>query len=154
MRPIPLRPDPLALATRNVAGLARAIIAKATAKIERCSDASAILRTRWPDDPIASLVLRAASHPAMLATDIALGRSVVADLISTIGPVGAGARLLQATWMDEQTSMMKPLQTWALIGPVRSYPAWATSAQNNRATTSLILTMLLIAQTSSPLATR
>jgi HK97 family phage major capsid protein len=32
----------------------------------------------------------------MLATDTALGQSVVADLISTIGPIGAGARLLQA----------------------------------------------------------
>jgi hypothetical protein len=95
MRPIPLRPDPGALVTRNVTGLARAVIATATAKIERRSDASSVLRTLWPGDPIAPLVLRAASQPATLATDTALGQSVVADLVSTIGQVGAGARLLQ-----------------------------------------------------------
>jgi hypothetical protein len=95
MRPIPLRPDPSALVTRNVTSLARAVIAKAVARIERRSDEATVLRSRWPDDPIAPVVLRAASQPAMLATDTALGRSVVSDLIATIGPVGAGARLLQ-----------------------------------------------------------
>src|SRR5262249_55667296 len=50
-----------------------------------------------PDDPIAPLLLRAASGPpATLAGNSALGTSIVADLISAIGPVGAGARLLEA----------------------------------------------------------
>ena len=95
-RPIPLRPDPGALVTRNVTAVARVVIAKAVARTERRSDDTAILRGRWPDDPIAPLVLRAASQPSLLATDTALGQSVVADLIATIGPVSAGARLLQS----------------------------------------------------------
>jgi hypothetical protein len=80
----------------GVTSLARAIIAKATGKVERREDIAAILRGRWPDDPIAPLVLRAASQPASLANTAALGRSIVADLIATIGPIGAGSRLLQS----------------------------------------------------------
>ena len=95
-RPIPLRADPGALVARNVTAVARVAIAKAVARTERRSDDMAILKERFPDDPLAPLVLRAASQPSMLATDTALGRSVVADLIATIGPVGAGARLLQS----------------------------------------------------------
>jgi len=82
--------------TAGVIGLVRAVIAKAAAKIERREDIATILRGRWPDDPIAPLVLRAASTPATLTNTAALGRSIVADLIATIGPVGAGAQLLQS----------------------------------------------------------
>jgi hypothetical protein len=96
MRPIPLRPDPAALVARNVTALSRAVIAKAAARIERRSDDATILRSRWPDDPTAPLILRAASQPATLADNPALARTLIADLIATIGPVGAGARLLQA----------------------------------------------------------
>jgi hypothetical protein len=111
MRPIPLRADPAALVSRNVTGLARAVIAKAVARIERRNDDATILRARWPDDPLAPLVLRAASRPFTLTTDAALGRSVVADLISTIGPIGAGARLLQAGMslvFDQETTIYVP----------------------------------------------
>jgi hypothetical protein len=94
---IPLRPDPRALATRNVKGFARAVIAKALGRLNQRSSEAAVLRSRWPDDSIAPLVMRAASEPpAELAGNTALGTSIVADLISAIGPVGAGARLLQA----------------------------------------------------------
>jgi hypothetical protein len=64
MRPIPLRPDPGVLVTRNVTGLARAAIAKAMARLDpRCEH----LRTRWPNDLTAPLILRAASQPATLS---------------------------------------------------------------------------------------
>jgi hypothetical protein len=96
MRPIPLRPDFGALVTRNVNALVRATIAKAMVRIDPRYDEREHLRTRWPDDPTAPLVLRAASQPATLATNPALGHTLVANLIATIGPVGAGARLLQA----------------------------------------------------------
>jgi hypothetical protein len=92
---IPLRPDPAALMSRSVSSVARAIIVKAAAKYERRRDEAAILKERF-DDPTASLILRAAMSPNSLATTTALSHTVVADLISTIGPVGAGARLLQA----------------------------------------------------------
>jgi hypothetical protein len=95
-RPIPLRPDPRALMTRNVSALARACIAKAMARLDPRCDERDHMRTRWPDDPTAPLILRAASQPATLAANPVLGPSLVADLIATIGPTGAGARLLQA----------------------------------------------------------
>jgi hypothetical protein len=96
MRPIPLRPDPGALVTRNVNALVRATIAKAMVRLDPRCDEREHLRTRWPDDSTAPLVLRAASQPATLAANPTLGHTVIADLIATIGPVGAGARLLQA----------------------------------------------------------
>jgi len=46
------------------------------------------LRTRWPDDSTAPLILRAASQPATLAANPALGQTVIADLIATIGRIG------------------------------------------------------------------
>jgi hypothetical protein len=96
MRPIPLRPDPGALVTRNVNALVRATIAKAMARLDpRCNERDH-LRARWPDDSTAPLTLRAASQPATLAANPALGHALIADLIATIGPVGAGARLLQS----------------------------------------------------------
>ena len=96
MRPIPLTPDPRALVTRNVTGLARAVIAKAMVRLDPRCDEREHLRTRWPNDATAPLILRAASQPATLAANPALGHTLIADLIATIGPVGAGARLLQA----------------------------------------------------------
>ena len=96
MRPIPLRADPTALVTRNINALARACIAKAMARIDPRCDERDHLRTRWPNDPTAPLILRAASQPATLAANPALGHTLVADLIATIGPTGAGTRLLQA----------------------------------------------------------
>ena len=95
-RPIPLRPDPRALIASNVNALVRAAIAKAMARLDPRCDERDHLRTRWPNDPTAPLILRAASQPATLAANPALGHTLVADLIATIGPIGAGARLLQA----------------------------------------------------------
>jgi hypothetical protein len=96
LRPIPLRPDPTAILTRSVSAVARAVVVMAATKFEGRKDEVAILKQRFPDDPTALLVLRAASHPASLATTAALGHSIVSDLIATIGPVGAGARLLRS----------------------------------------------------------
>ena len=96
MRPIPLRPDAGALVERNVNALARVAIAKALARLDPRCDARNHLRTRWPEDSTGPLILRAASEPATLASNPALGRTLIADLIATIGPTGAGARLLQA----------------------------------------------------------
>jgi hypothetical protein len=96
MRPIPLRPDAGALVERNVNALARVAIAKALARLDPRCDARNHLRIRWPEDSTGPLILRAASEPATLASNPALGRTLIADLIATIGPTGAGARLLQA----------------------------------------------------------
>ena len=96
MRPIPLRPDAGALVERNVNALARVAIANALARLDPRCDARHHLRIRWPDDSTGPLILRAASEPATLASNPALGRTLIADLIATIGPTGAGARLLQA----------------------------------------------------------
>ena len=56
----------------------------------------AILKGRWPDDALAPHLLRAASPPHSLTTQPALGASIVADVIATIGATGAGARLLKS----------------------------------------------------------
>jgi hypothetical protein len=96
MKPIPLRPDFGAVATRNVTALARAAISKAMVRLDPRCDERDHMRTRWPDDPTAPLILRAASQPATLAANPTLGHTLIADLIATIGPVGAGARLLQS----------------------------------------------------------
>jgi hypothetical protein len=80
----------------DVSHLVRAAIAKAMVRLDPGCDEREHVRTRWPDDPTAPLVLRAASQPATLAANPALGHTLVADLIATIGPTGAGERLLQA----------------------------------------------------------
>ena len=95
-RPIPLRPDPRALVASNVTTVVRVAIAKAMARLDSREDERDILRSRWPNDPTAPLVLRAATNPTTLAANPALSPSLVSDLIATIGPIGAGARLLQA----------------------------------------------------------
>jgi hypothetical protein len=89
------RRDPAALARRNVTALARVIIAKAQAKTDATTSEAAILRAHWPDDRTAADVLKAASAPNSLTNTTALAAPVVSDLISAIGPTGAGARLLQ-----------------------------------------------------------
>ena len=111
LRPIPLRPDPTAILTRSVSAVARAVVAMAAAKFEGRKDEVAILKERFPDDPAALLVLRAAMHPNSRTTTTALGQSTVSDLIATIGPVGAAARLLQAGLrlvFDRETAIYVP----------------------------------------------
>ena len=95
-RPIPLRADPSALRAETVSALARAIIVKAHARLENRRDEAGIMRSRFPDDSSAMLMLRASSSPTTTVTASALVRTVVADIIASIGPVGAGARLLQS----------------------------------------------------------
>jgi hypothetical protein len=96
----PLRQDPRAVTERSIRNLSRVVIGKAIAGLDQRRDATQVLIDRWPhdDNPVAALVLRAASEPpAYLAGNAgALGRSLVEDLIATIGQVGAGARLLQS----------------------------------------------------------
>jgi hypothetical protein len=96
-RPIPLRADAFALRAETVSALARAIIVKAHARLENRRDEAGILRSRFPDDPSAMLMLRAASSPTTTTTASALVRTVVADIIASIGAVAAGARLLQSS---------------------------------------------------------
>jgi hypothetical protein len=81
---------------RNVAALARVCIAQAVAKLENRGDENRILKNRWPEDSIAPLILRAASSPATITNTPALAATIVADVIATLGPQSAGARLLQA----------------------------------------------------------
>jgi hypothetical protein len=97
-RPIPLRPDPDLLRADTLTSLARAIIAKATACLGqmRERDEPAILRARFPNDQAAITVLRAVSSPLTTTATTALLQTVVADIVASIGPIGAGARLLQS----------------------------------------------------------
>ena len=95
----PLRSDPRFRIERNVRNLSRVVIAKAVAGLDQRRDSRAVMFDRWTDDnPVAPLVLRAASEPpASLAGSAGvLGRSIVEDIIATIGQVGAGAQLLRS----------------------------------------------------------
>jgi len=120
---IPLRPDPRAITERNVRNLSRTVIAKAISGFDRDRDSATILRDRWPEDdnPLAPLVLRAASEPPASLTGSAgaLGRSIVEDLLNVIGPVGAGARLLreglQFTFDSAATLYVPALQATASL---------------------------------------
>jgi hypothetical protein len=96
-RPIPLRADPCALRAETVSAFARAIIVKAHARLENRRDEAGILRALFPDDQSALFVLRAASPPTSTTNASALVRTVVADIIASIGAVGAGARVLQSS---------------------------------------------------------
>jgi hypothetical protein len=100
-RPIPLRPDPDLLRADTLTSLARAIIAKATACLGqlRERDEPAILRARFPNDQAAITVLRAVSSPLTTTATTALLQTVVADIVASIGPIGAGARLLRSGLM-------------------------------------------------------
>lgn len=95
-RPIPLRADPCALRSATVSALARAIIVKAHARLGNRRDEAGIMRSRFPDDPAAMLMPRAASSPTITTTASAVVQTVVADIIAATGAVGAGARLLQS----------------------------------------------------------
>ena len=67
-RPIPLRPDPAALAARSVEALTRVIITKAQARFEKRSDEASLCRELWPNDAVAPFVLRAATTPTAFGT--------------------------------------------------------------------------------------
>jgi hypothetical protein len=86
-QPVPLRPEPAALARRNVTAVVRVCIAKAVAKVDARRDELTILRERWPDDSTAPPILRAASPPMSLTTTPALATSIVSDCPPS-GPTG------------------------------------------------------------------
>jgi hypothetical protein len=92
-QPIPLRPDASALRAATVGALARAIIAKAHARLENHRDEARILRALFPDDQSGMLMLRAVTSPTSTTSAPALVHTVVVDIIESIGSVGAGARL-------------------------------------------------------------
>ena len=94
-------PMPPLYARQTVSALARAIIVKAHARLENRRDETGIMRSRFPDDQSALLMLRAASSPTTTTTASALVRTAVADIIASIGAVGAGARLLQSGSVTE-----------------------------------------------------
>ena len=96
LQPTPLIPDPTVVARRNVASLVRAVIALAIGKLENRGDEGRILKQKWPDDQIAPLILRAATAPATITNTPALAATIVADVIATIGPQSAGAKLLRS----------------------------------------------------------
>lgn len=86
--PIPLRPDPAAIAARGHRSLARALVASARSCFRPGSAAQEIAK----GDDGAKLILRAASAPHTTA-DVGLVQSIIEA--SVLGAVGAGADLLR-----------------------------------------------------------
>src|SRR5262249_5559064 len=68
-RPIPVRADPAALHASTIKSFARALIAYAVAEQTRGDTKAmeAVLRTRFGDDRLAPLILRAATSPLTVA---------------------------------------------------------------------------------------
>jgi hypothetical protein len=92
--PIPLRPDPGAIAERSRRSLARALIASAKACFTPTRDPRPILEKTWPTDDVAAalLVTKTARAPQSTA-DTALLQSVVEAVV--LGASGGGSALLQ-----------------------------------------------------------
>ena len=96
-RPIPLRPDPAALAEATIGALTRACIATARHQLDRTVDPSQYARRAWGDEaaPVQYL-LRAATSPAMTtapgwAAELA---HVITVFLPSLAPVSAGVQLL------------------------------------------------------------
>jgi hypothetical protein len=93
--PIPLRPDPFALHAKTMRSLTRAAIAVGQAKTSGSRYlADRLANGLWPDDKDAHLIARAATSPHTIASTGALATTVMADVIATLAPTAAGARLL------------------------------------------------------------
>src|SRR5262245_42555190 len=91
--PIPLRPDPAAIARRHRRSLSRAIVASARAEFESDRDIERLIDRDWPRDEDAALILRAASSPMSTANAPALLYEIVEAVV--LGATGAGTALLQ-----------------------------------------------------------
>jgi hypothetical protein len=89
---VPLRPDPVAVATRGRRSLTRALLASARALSQPDKNPHRIVEGEWAHDDGARLVLRGATTPTSTA-DIALLESIVSATV--LGPVGVGAELLR-----------------------------------------------------------
>jgi hypothetical protein len=90
-QPIPLRPDPSAMAASSMASLTRAAVACGRAKIDRTT--SPLQQVRSFGDGAAEMLVRAASSPMSLANTPALAQVGVAFL-SALAPLSAGSDLL------------------------------------------------------------
>jgi hypothetical protein len=98
-RPIPLRPDPVALYDDAMRSLARAALAVGIHGIERSAGTSpetVLQRRAWDGDRLAKLITRAATTPANTTTAgwAAELAQVTMAFLTTLGPMSAGAALL------------------------------------------------------------
>src|SRR5262245_60181370 len=92
---IPLRPDYGAVRQRNVTSLVRAAIASGRAVFHPEHNPGRLAARTWPSDDGALFLTKAATSPASMTSASALMRTVVYDLLATLGPISAGAQLLQ-----------------------------------------------------------
>jgi hypothetical protein len=89
--PIPLRPDPSAVAKAALASLAKGVAISAGGRLDQ--QLGQCLRGQWSDDRAALLVARSATTPHSLS-DTALAPSFVRAVVEALGPASAGAQLL------------------------------------------------------------
>jgi hypothetical protein len=90
-RPIPLRPDPHALAAADRRSLIRALTCKALASVrDQGAGAGDILRRAWPDDAQAALIVKAAVSPTSTAGYPSI---TTATVLPALAPGSASARL-------------------------------------------------------------
>jgi hypothetical protein len=90
--PSDTRPDRSAISRAAMGSLTRAALATARSVVENRSPDALVQRT-WPDDRLASLLTKAASAPATIATTSALAATSMA-FFESMQPASAGADLL------------------------------------------------------------
>jgi hypothetical protein len=90
-RPVPLRPDPSAIAKAALASLARGCAIAAGQR--RDPELGRALRAEWQDDRAAVLVARSATTPHSLS-DTALAPTFVRAVVESLAPASAGAQVL------------------------------------------------------------
>jgi hypothetical protein len=88
--PIPLRPDPNAIAERAVTSLMRAVIASARMTLDRN------WRPPWDDDRAAELITRAAVPPLATSDMTALAHVAIAFVASLVGASAAAALIARS----------------------------------------------------------
>jgi hypothetical protein len=96
-RPFPLRGDFQGSITRTIKSFARALIAFASTVGRRPGAAEAILQSRFKDDRLAPLILRAATSPLTISGAPGLAQvDLIDDIMVLVGKTSAGVKVLQA----------------------------------------------------------
>ena len=95
-RPIPLRPDPLAIRSAASRSFARAFVACAFAAIEgrRPDDAIEIAPKIWPADRDVATLVKAAVSPTTTDSASVLVQTILTDFLAGLAPQSAAAELI------------------------------------------------------------
>jgi Phage capsid family len=162
-RPIPVRADPQALHASTITSFARALIAFAIAAQRKHHDPQAVLKTRFGDDRLAPLILRAATTPLTVAGAPGLTQiDIIDDLMVLVGKISAAAQVMQAglqlRWDGAAQISVPMLETNASkVGfvaeggaiPVSAFSTLLASVSPHKMAALVVLTSEMLSQTNA-----